>query len=390
MEKLTILHSIYSYLPVTQNWIYSQIHFNKRCTHAVVSITEEQTSQFPLNNRYTVFRPHHGAADRIRLLMARYWFRQPELFFRDVLEKTAPDLIHGHFSTESWRVLRQAHAAGIPMVTTFYGLDVDKLARRRFWKRRYPQLFEYSSFVMAEGPFMGKRIEAAGCPADKIAVIALGVDLSRYPRRREESKCDKSRAVVKVLFVGLNREKKGAPDAATVFTAACKENPYIELHIVGNGRYRSAVERILRKGGVLNRTVFHGALSFERYCRILAETDILLVPSCYAADGDCEGGAPVVCIEAQVMSIPVIGTRHCDIPFVVRHGESGFLADEHDTAAMTRGLLLLASDEKLRKSMGAKGRKHAQQQHDIHRQVELITRIYRRAVEQHRKRSGNG
>jgi len=379
MSKPTVLHALYSYLPVTQNWIYAQLRFNDFCNHSVISITEENASQFPLQNRYTAFA-RNSLMDRIQLLLAWYWVRQPEAFFASVLTTVSPDIVHGHFAPEAWRLLPLVRKTGIPMVTTFYGLDVDKLPRRRFWKQRYPQIFDYSSFVLVEGPFMGKRLEAIGCPAEKIEVVSLGVDRTRYTTASLQ-RTRNSDEPVHVLFVGLNREKKGSRDAATIFAEAAKQDNRLELHVVGTGHYRTAVERILKKEGVFERAVFHGELSFERYCRVLAESDILLAPSCYASDGDCEGGAPVVCIEAQVAGLPVIGTKHCDIPHVVHHKESGLLSQEHDIASMVYDLLYLASDKDARRKMGEYGKEHTERHHDIHRQVERISEVYRLAVE---------
>jgi colanic acid/amylovoran biosynthesis glycosyltransferase len=179
------------------------------------------------------------------------------------------------------------------------------------------------------------------------------------------------------LFVGLDREKKGPLDAVKVFNEAARVNTNLEFHIAGDGRYRRHAEQSLHAAGVRGRAVFHGYISFEKYRDILAVSDIVLVPSRHAADGDSEGGAPVVCIEAQAAGKPVVGTRHCDIPFVVRDGESGLLSNEGDTASMTRDLLRLAADAGERRRMGERGRLHAAQQHDAAVQAEVLAGMYR-------------
>ncbi len=374
MARIKVAHIVYSYLPVTQNWIYSQLRWNRVCDHWALSLTEENPDRFPWEKRRTAF-PSRTPGDRLGLLMARFWIRQPERFFASSIGQIGPDIIHGHFSTESWRILAHARNARIPLVTTFYGLDVDKLPRRRYWKIRNPVLFRYGALFFAEGPFMGRRLEAIGCPGEKVKIVPLGIDLDLYRHSSIPEERSRSRRV-RVLFVGLNREKKGPLDAAAVFAAALAEYPSMELHIVGVGSYRAGVERVLSKSGSLHRAVFHGALTFDAYLDVLKMCDLLLAPSCSAADGDCEGGAPVVCIEAQAAGMPVIGTRHCDIPFVVRHRITGLLSEEHDVASMARDLALLARDSDLRRTMGEKARGHAAAQHDITLQVEKVTSAY--------------
>jgi colanic acid/amylovoran biosynthesis glycosyltransferase len=373
---IRVAHMLYSYLPVTQNWIYTQLQCNRSCDHTVISLTEENPAQFPWKFRYAAFA-RGSVIDRIRLPLARYWVLQPDRFLESAIGKVRPDIIHGHFAHESWRILATARRAGVPLVTTFYGLDVEKLPLRRFWKRRYPELFSCGSGFIVEGPFMGKKLAAAGCPEERIHIVSIGVDRTLFEPPRSALPFAGSDAPIRILFTGLHREKKGPIDAAIVFCEAAKSDPRLTLHCIGDGRYGPAVRRVLERQGLLDRATFHGLLTFEKYRTVLAESDIVLAPSCQAADGDCEGGAPVVCIEAQMAGKPVVATRHCDIPYVVKHGETGLLSDEHDTAALTRDLLRLAGTADLRRRMGEAGRTHALQQHDSRRQGEKIAAVYR-------------
>ena len=66
--------------------------------------------------------------------------------------------------------------------------------------------------------------------------------------------------------------------------------------------------------------------------------DVFIHPSCYAADRDCEGGAPVVLLDAQATGMPVIATTHCDIPEEVVHGETGLLSAEKDVARLAESI----------------------------------------------------
>jgi len=387
---IRVAHVVYSYLPVTQNWIYSQLRFNRSCDQSVVSLKSEQTLQFPWDRRFTAFEPS-SPLSFVRLMLARYWIVQPRRFFRSALEAIRPDLVHGHFSTESWRILPEVRRARLPLVTTFYGLDVDKLPRRRFWKRRYKRLFSEGNRFLVEGPFMEKRLCALGCPEDKTVVSPLGVDLDLYRADSAQRSTPVSgEGDLRVLFVGLQREKKGPLDAAEVFCRAAANDPRLTFHCIGEGRYRAAMEHRFRCANLLHRVTFHGSVSFGVYRYLLIQSHIVLVPSHYAADGDCEGGAPVVSIEAQAAGKPVVGTRHCDIPFVIEHGKGGLLSAEHDVESMTRDLLCLAQDITTRLRMGEEGRRHAMRQHDIRLRAKTMAALYSSIVAEARKGSANG
>jgi colanic acid/amylovoran biosynthesis glycosyltransferase len=66
----------------------------------------------------------------------------------------------------------------------------------------------------------------------------------------------------------------------------------------------------------------------------LSGFDVLIQPSVFAADGDCEGGAPVVLLDAQLAGLPVIASTHCDIPDLVEQSKTGLLCPERDVDAL--------------------------------------------------------
>jgi colanic acid/amylovoran biosynthesis glycosyltransferase len=108
--------------------------------------------------------------------------------------------------------------------------------------------------------------------------------------------------------------------------------------------------------------------------------DIVMAPSVTTENGDTEGGAPVVVIEAQAAGLPVVGTTHCDIPSIVVHNKTGLLCAERDIDALTNNLALLVSDPERMEKFGNAARIHARENFSIQRQVKDINEIYRSLV----------
>jgi colanic acid/amylovoran biosynthesis glycosyltransferase len=185
-----------------------------------------------------------------------------------------------------------------------------------------------------------------------------------------------NKQVTRILFTGLGREKKGPLWAALAFSEVAKKHPDLHFDLIGTGKYLGPVRFTLEKAGLTDRCTFHGQVSVMRYLEILRSSDIVLAPSVTAADGDTEGGAPVTVIEAQVAGVPVVGTLHCDIPFVVKNGETGLLCAEKDATGLASNLEKLVVDVDLRKKMGRAAAIRAEEQHDIKKQVEKIVEIY--------------
>jgi colanic acid/amylovoran biosynthesis glycosyltransferase len=87
-----------------------------------------------------------------------------------------------------------------------------------------------------------------------------------------------------------------------------------------------------------------------------------------------------VAIEALCAGIPVVGSKHCDIPNIVAHGSTGLLSDERDVEALARDICALAENRALRIEMGERGAKYARAEHDITKQVRKITDVYREVL----------
>jgi colanic acid/amylovoran biosynthesis glycosyltransferase len=372
---LKICHFITYYLPVTQNWIYNQLIHNKECEAAVLCQRLVNPKQFPFDNVRPICKSS-GLGSIPKRLAHKIFERYPSKPHSTVIEKFKPDILHGHFLLESWRNFYLVKNLNIPLVTTCYGQDITSLPRKPFWTARCKKIFELGSAFIVEGEHMGDTLAAIGCPRKKIRVIKLGIDTSKI-NADSHNQNDK----IKILFTGLNREKKGAVYAVKAFIKALSmTGADLELHLLGDGIYREPMEKILSDAGVRQKAIFHGMQPISQYHKILSGTDLLLAPSIHADDGDTEGGAPVVVIEALCAGIPVVGSNHCDIPNIVSHGSSGLLSDERDVDALARDICTLAENPSLRTDMGTHGAKYARAEHDIVKQVKRITDVYNEII----------
>jgi colanic acid/amylovoran biosynthesis glycosyltransferase len=373
---LKVCHFITYYLPVTQNWIYNQLIYNKECTSTVLAQRLINPENFSFSEVYPIC-----ASTGLRSVPARFIHKLFEQYpakpHSTVIERVKPDVLHGHFLLESWRNYHLIKRSGIPLVTTCYGQDVTSLLRKPFWTSRSRKVFDFGAAFIVEGEHMGRCLEERGCNREKINVIKLGIDVNKVsinPPKTENTP-------VKILFTGLGREKKGAIYAVKAFIKALADcSVDLELHLLGDGIYRKTMENILKQAGVIKKTVFHGMKPVSQYLELLKTIDIVLAPSIHAKDGDTEGGAPVVVIEALCAGVPVVGTLHCDIPNIVSHGHSGLLCAEKDVDTLAKNLCTLAENSTLRKEMGIHGAEYVRMEHDIEKQVKKITDVYKSVI----------
>jgi colanic acid/amylovoran biosynthesis glycosyltransferase len=351
-------------------WIHRQIAAHRRYRPVVLTQEARNLDLFPVESIHDTSRQPMG-----RRLLHRARLRATGQYagYAPILTRERAVLIHAHFGQEGYRCLGARRRADLPMVTTFYGLDVSALPRISSWRRRFRRLFEEGALFLAEGPCLARRLVEVGCPAEKVRVQKLGVDLAAIPFRPAREPQDGGPVV---LMCAYFNEKKGLPYGVRAFGRIADRHPDARLHIIGEGPCRDQIEAAARESRLEDRVAFLGLLDTPDYLDRLLRCHVLLYPSITAADGDTEGGAPVTVIEALASGLPVVSSLHADIPEVAPDGRCGLLAPERDVAGLAERLDALLSDPDLRRRMGEAGRRHAEAHHDAVRQGERLEAIY--------------
>ncbi len=365
-----VAHCVTPYLNLTMTWVHGQVRSHRRYRPVVLTQAARNLDRFPVE------RLHDAAAWSLPRRLANYLVHRLTSqypFYGRLLRQERAALIHAHFGQEGYRCLRARRQAGIPMVTTFYGLDASALMQVPVWRARFRRLFAAGDLFLAEGPHLAQRLIDAGCPADKVRVHKLGVDLDAIPFRPVRAPLDGHRVV---LMCGYFREKKGFPIGVRAFARVAARRRDLWLHIIGDGPGRGEIEAAIAHSGVQDRVRLFGLLPAPDYLRQLLACHVLLHPSVTASDGDTEGGAPVTVIEALASGLPVVSSLHADIPVVAPHGTCALLAPERDVEALAAALDALLADDERRARMGTAGRQHVCEHHSLARQGERLEALY--------------
>src|SRR5699024_1327584 len=121
---------------------------------------------------------------------------------------------------------------------------------------------------------------------------------------------------------------------------------------------------------------FKGLIPLKELQKEYYRHELFLAPSVEAQNGDNEGGAPVTIIEAEATGMPVIGSRHCDIPEVVKEGKTGLLADEKDVEMLTEHIFKMYRNPAARAGLGRAGARYIRENFDAKKQGERLGKIY--------------
>ncbi len=210
--------------------------------------------------------------------------------------------------------------------------------------RRYPppfSLFERLNYQIAAAGIAGSQdaadiLRRKGYPRHLEVIPQLGVDPDVFRPRETES----SRELPIIGYAGRLVPEKGTD---LVIDALAHLTHRAQLHIIGDGSERLALEQRAASLGIRDRVRFRGTVSPGEMPKALSELDILVVPSRTRRNWKEQFGR--VIIEAMSCQVPIVGSDSGEIPHVI--GEGGLIFPEGNVVLLARRLdELLASGEK--------------------------------------------
>lgn len=331
---------------------------------------------FPSENMYSLSSKRYSCKWFYQKLNHRVLCNDPMLM--KVLKKTGCSLIHAHFGPNGCLAVSSKVRLGLPLITTFYGYDLSKKDALNKYMKRYEILFEKGDLFLVEGPFMRGRLIELGCPPGKIQIQRIAIPVSDIPFVTRKPKASGEKVVL--LFAGRFVEKKGITTLIKALARVNTEFKNYELRLIGSGPMEKDIRKLVKTLDLDRNVIFLGFLPYKEYLGELLRADIFVHPSVTASDGDSEGGAPTVILEAQASGLPIISTYHADIPNIVEPGRSALLSQEYDDEGLAENICTLLYDQEKWEQMGLSGRLFVERNHNIEIEVQSLEKRYLRLI----------
>lgn len=379
------LHLFQSYLPATQNWCYSTLT-SLSDTKVIIgahgflhnNFYDERFEyiEFPISQiDESVHVPGRSCFNQVVRKLQRHLY--PWYLVKAV---NRPDVVHSHFATAGWDFLSVSERLRVPHIVSFYGYDYERLPHTNpIWKKRYKSLFEKADLFLCEGAHGGRLLERQGCPPEKIRVCHLGVRISGI----ETIARKKDKGELRLLQIATMSQKKGHIYTLEAFLQALPDCPNMHLTFVGGEMpgNPAAIEEPLkarvREENAEEKVSFIPRISFERLHEFLGDFHAFIHPSVYADNFDSEGGAPVVLLDAQATGMPVLATRHCDIPDEVIDQSTGVLVDEKDVRGLAEAITrFYRMPQGEYDGFAKRAREHVESNYDIEKNARDLQRVY--------------
>ncbi len=151
---------------------------------------------------------------------------------------------------------------------------------------------------------------------------------------------------------------------------AALDDRSVHVLIVGDGGLRPSYVRLAESLGIRSRTHWVGAVPHQDLPPLLAESDLLVLPS------DSVESFGLVLIEAMASAKPVIATGLPGVREIVTDGVDGLLAAPGDLADLSAKLASLVGDSGRRRQMGRLGREKVLRLYSWNTIGERLERVY--------------
>jgi len=250
--------------------------------------------------------------------------------------------------------LAAKRAAGIPLVSTFFGVELTWMDRQfPFLAPMLRRIVRGSDAVTAISTYTAERLQrvASGVRTEVIPFgAAVDAAPSLPPPRPAGSRPE-------LLFMGRLVERKGVH--LLLEALSLLENRPL-LHVVGDGPERARLQELAGRLRLEDDVVFHGFVSAEEKSAQLAGCDAFVLPAVIDSKGDTEG-LGVVLLEAMTYGKPVIASAAGGIVDIVRDGRNGFLVPPGDAGSLAAAIRACVENPELARELGAQGRVDVEQ-----------------------------
>ena len=309
---------------------------------------------------------------------------------KKIIQEFKPDIVHTHASKAGTLGRLAASSCGVPIIIhTFHGHVFHSYfgkLKTLFYKTIERYLARKSTIIIAISEIQKQELVEIHkiCRADKVKVIPLGFDLSKFQenilekRKSFRLKYNLDEDEIAISIIGrLVPVKNHVLFLEALKIVSEKTSKKIRAFIVGDGEERENIEL---KAKDLKIPLVDGTKTNEKslltFTSWIKEIDIALAGSDIVALTSFNEGTPVSLIEAQAANKPIVTTNVGGIENVVIPFQTAILCENNNIDQFSESLLKLIEDTTMRDAMSVKGWNHVKEKFHYTRLVNDMENLY--------------
>jgi len=316
---------------------------------------------------------------------------------KQVIRDFKPDIVHTHASKAGAIGRQAAFDMKVPVVLhTFHGHVFHSYfgkMKTEFYRQVERSLAKRSTRIIAISELQKQELSAIHriCPSEKIEVIPLGFDLSKF----HEGK-DLKRATFRKEFnidsdeiaIGIVGRLVPIKDHRLFLRllkhASERSAQKLRFFIVGDGEERTNLEGYCHALGIPfidHLAAQRGETSLLTFTSWRTDVDVIYAGLDLVMLTSMNEGTPVSLIEAQASGTPVLSTDVGGVANVVRNGRTGLLAPHYDEPKLAELLLSLTEDTVLRNHLSVNGWEQVGEAYHYTRLVRDMGALYKQLLQ---------
>jgi len=228
----------------------------------------------------------------------------------------------------------------------YNGVSLKALAK---WSENY--VWKNADGVLPVTDVLAGYIKDVGVPAQRIQVIANGIDLEKFNEIPDtaEAKAKLNLADKFVLgFTGFVREWHGLENVLDYIAAHRNKN--MHLLLVGDGPAKLSLQQRAKALGIDNQLTITGIVARERILDYVAAFDVALQPDVVAY------ASPLKLFEYMILARVIVAPNSANIREVLSDGENALLFDNTKKNGLIEAIDTVCQDQALRKKISHNAR----------------------------------
>lgn len=188
----------------------------------------------------------------------------------------------------------------------------------------------------------------------KIIIIPPGIDTNHFNHPLPAKKASSQLQIITVNHVV---KRKGIDLIIMAFSRLARHYPHITLKIIGDGRAKKDLERLIVQLNLRQRVTFLGHIPNYEVQKAYQKADVFVSMSRAESWGQ-------VYLEAMACGLPIVSSRNVGSESIIKDGKFGYLVGQEDVAGLVAKLSYLIENESVRRQFGLAARKEVEEFYD--------------------------
>jgi glycosyltransferase involved in cell wall biosynthesis len=284
------------------------------------------------------------------------------------LYELAPDIVHAHdtygFMIQNMELPRVFTIHGFINRDTYLSKSKFSYLRSLLWKFYEEKMWAEQPNIISISPYVRERI--SGINQGMVYDIDNPIGSSFFDIERNTT----GNIIFSAAHINIRKNTLKLIQAVNLLV---KKGVEVELRLAGlftDSNYKKEILDYIEENGIQDNIKLLGVIGTSEIKNELAKASIFALVS-------LEENSPMGIEEAMAVGLPVVTSNRCGMPYMVQHGESGYLVDPYDPQNIAEKLeLILTSNDRFTR-MCTRSREIAEERFHVDRVVKKTMRVYK-------------